>query len=65
MGVPINCLQFVNRMYGGVEEGEVASTADKDKWADKLGKTALQSIKTEDKYEDRMGNAALGRIKRT
>jgi len=32
--------------------------ATQDKWASKLGKTALQSIKTEDNYEQEMGREA-------
>ncbi len=57
-------LSLVRKMYGGMEEDMEADTTQTGKWADKLGKTALQSIKTEDRYEQEMGAEALGRIKR-
>ena len=38
-------------MYGGTDEDIEAKAAEHDKYADGLGKVALQSIKNEDKSE--------------
>jgi hypothetical protein len=47
-----------------MEEDMEAKAATQDKWASGLGKTVLQSIKTEDKYEQGLEREALGRIRK-
>ncbi len=51
-------------MYGDMEEDIEAKATQTGKWADKLGKTALQDIKTEDRYEQEMGAESLRRLKK-